>query len=169
MKNIETISEYKGIALPWDLFLIPDGPAVKARDNHGEYQVMTGLEGTGACWLCGADPGGKRYRRYCWGHGKIYYELFHWNYAVPAALERAGYLCENCGAAGDHSASLEVHHIIPLEGGPRLWTFLNLPWNLITFCHDCHLEIHAVMRPDGWDKILRKAESRGQLVLEGIV
>ncbi|KKL90868.1 hypothetical protein LCGC14_1900370 [marine sediment metagenome] len=168
---MQTISEYKGIALPWDLFLIPEGPAVKARDNHGEYQVMTGLEGTGTCWLCGADPGGKRYRRYCWGHGRIYYELFHWSYASPAAIERAGYCCENCGVkdVATRQGRLEVHHIIPLEGGPRLWTFLNLPWNLIAFCHDCHQEIHAVMRPNGWDKILWKAQDRGQLVLEGMV
>jgi len=158
------ISEYKGIALPWDLYRIPEGPMVQARDNHGLYHIMTGLEGTGTCWLCGADPGGKRYRRYCWGHGKIYYELFSWAYAAPAAIERAGYKCENCGSEG----SLEVHHIIPLEGGPRNWTFLNLPWNLITFCHGCHLEIHAIMRPDGWDRLVRKAQDRGQLVLEGI-
>lgn len=170
---IEAISEYKGIALPWDLYHIPEGPIVKARDRHGEYQVMTGLEGTGVCWLCGADPGGKQYRRYCWGHGKIYYELFHWSWAAPAALERADYRCENCGRAAYYHdqitpVKLEVHHIIPLEGGIRTWTFLNLPWNLIALCHDCHLEVHAAMRPDGWEKLIRKAEVRGQLALEGL-
>lgn len=170
---METISEYRGIALPWDLYRIPEGPLPTGRDAHGEYHVMTGLEGTGLCWLCGADPGGKRYRRYCWGHGKIYYELFSWSYASQAAIERADYRCENCGRAAyyyDHEnpVSLEVHHIIPLEGGPRNWTWLNVPWNLIALCHDCHLEIHAAMRPNGWEKILRKAEARGQLVLAGL-
>lgn len=176
MTGVEII-EYKGIELPWDLYHIPDDPPVKARDRHGEYQVMTGLEGTGVCWLCGADPGGKRYRRYCWGHGKIYYELFHWNYASAAALERDGYQCINCGAEGGYQKvydeyytkyNLEVHHIIPLEGGPRVWTFLNLPWNLITLCHTCHLEVHAIMRGDGFERVIRKAREKGQMVLEGI-
>lgn len=103
------VNEYEGISLPWDFFLIPEAPVQEGRDSHGKYFIMTGMEGSGNCWLCGADPGGKKYRRYCWGHGTLYCELFIWTYASPAALKRDDYKCRNCGG----HAGVEVHHIIP--------------------------------------------------------
>jgi hypothetical protein len=161
---MQGINEYEGITLPWDLYLIPDGPLVTGKDSHGKYFIMTGLEGSGKCWLCGADPGGKN-RRYCWGHGTRYCELFIWTYASSAALKRDHHRCRNCGGT---AGGIEVHHIIPLEGRSRFCTHYNLPWNLITLCHYCHMEIHTIMRPDGWTKLLTKAESRGQLIFEGL-
>jgi 5-methylcytosine-specific restriction endonuclease McrA len=160
------INEYKGIVLPWNIYPPPEGPILTGKDGHGTYHIMTGLEGTGVCWLCGSDPGGKRYRRYCWGHGTLYYELFCWNSAAPACIERAGHVCENCGKKHE---GFEVHHIIPLEGTERIWSYLNLPWNLICLCHECHMEVHAAMRGDGWDKLIRRAEKAGQLILDGFL
>jgi 5-methylcytosine-specific restriction endonuclease McrA len=44
---------------------------------------------------------------------------------------------------------LEVHHIVPLStiGYRPEFSAYHLPWNLVALCHECHLEIHAIMRP----------------------
>ena len=45
--------------------------------------------------------------------------------------------CELCNAAG----KLEVHHIFPrgMGGGGRL----DIPWNLLVVCRDCHQHCQA--------------------------
>jgi len=107
------------------------------------YFVLTGYEGTGRCFWCGAELTGKL-KRYCYGHMIEYYRYFEWPSARRWCCERQDGLCANCGLRLDYS--LEVHHIVPLNGSPRYFTAFNLPWNLIGFCHDHHQEIHAVMR-----------------------
>jgi len=125
------------------------------------YTVLTGYEGTGMYFWCGAELTG-RLKRYCRGHGKEYYRHFEWNSASQWALERAEYRCQNCGVAQEYindgyiiSTNLEVHHIVPLNGRPRFFSVFNLPWNLVALCHECHLEIHAIMRPP---KLIKPAQ-----------
>ena len=138
------------------------------------YVVLTGFENDDhRCFWCGVELTGSKLKRYCRGHMKEYYNHFMWIYASTEALKRADYRCENCGKKGAHSLgysgryNLEVHHIVPLEGNRRDFSAYNLPWNLIVLCHDCHLEIHAIMRPPPKEKESDYdiAVSKGQLVL----
>lgn len=133
--------------------------------GNTKYVVLTGYEGAGGCFWCGAELKGKL-KRYCYGHMKEYYNRFNWGYASWEAKERANWMCENCGRK---TGSLEVHHIIPLLGEPRFFSAYNLAWNLIAFCHECHLLIHVVMRealrraiPD----VFELARARGQVVMD---
>ena len=122
------------------------------RDSFGLFTVITGYEGDGRCFWCGEGIEGRR--RYCKGRKGCwtsYQEHFNWNYARDACLKRFGYRCANCGIKGRnlniHSAmtNLRVHHIVPLNGGNRAVSVYNIFWNLITLCHDCHIELHAIM------------------------
>ncbi|MHB8084353.1 MAG: HNH endonuclease [Dehalococcoidia bacterium] len=108
-----------------------------------------------------------RPRRYCpqRSHDEFlscfrqYWRYFEWGSAARWCLQRYDYKCANCGS----NRQLRVHHIIPLEGRPRLWTPYNQPWNLIALCHVCHMEVHEAMRPS--KDIFDLARVRGQLVL----
>lgn len=124
----------------------------RLRPDRAGYYRLTGFEETGRCWWCGAELTGRQ-RKYCRakhrneeGHWHIYYKHFSWSYARAWCIERQEGKCANCGK--EDWSSLEVHHIIPLEGNERQWTPFNLPWNLMGFCHECHLEAHAAMRPE---------------------
>jgi len=115
------------------------------------YTVLTGLEGTGGCFWCGEELKGKL-QRYCYGHMKLYYRHFEWGSAKAWCFERYGSRCANCGAAeafhySSSMTNLRAHHIVPLNGQDRAFSAFNLPWNLICLCHDCHMEVHAAMRP----------------------
>ena len=112
--------------------------------NGKGYLVLTGYEGTGRCFWCGGELRGKL-KHYCYGHMKEYYRHFEWQSARNWCCERQEGLCANCGT--HHGYSLEVHHIVPLKGEARYFSAFNLPWNLIGFCHECHQEIHRIMRP----------------------
>jgi 5-methylcytosine-specific restriction endonuclease McrA len=87
---------------------------------------------------------------------KEYYRHFVWGFARAWCIERQEGLCANCHCYfGDE---LEVHHIVPLNGGVRWLTPYNLPWNLIGFCHQDHLAVAAAMVPpknstvlDSWE------------------
>ncbi len=141
------------------------------------FTVLTGFEAIGGCFWCGGELEGKQ-RRYCKGHRDEYYRHFDWSTAGSWARKRAGNKCENCGieardipTIGPYFTSgYEVHHIVDLKGETRQFTAFNLPWNLICLCHNCHLEVHAAMRPppklppDSFERAIK----RGQLVLEGI-
>lgn len=137
---------------------------------HGiEYTILTGYESEkDICWWCGKPiVQGKRKAHYCRVRShddfvscfKQYHRHFNWGYAAEWALERAGYRCENCGCkennirwGGFIRTNLEVHHIVPLLGGSRFFSAYNLPWNLIVFCRDCHLEVGEAMRPPKLNK-----------------
>lgn len=137
----EGFATYKGVVLPWDYFSLADMGRLGLK--NGVISRMTGLETNSRnCWLCGAELK-LRQQRYCSGHGALYHELFDWNYARACAINRVR-CCENCGSDAD----LQVHHITPLEGRERYMSRYNLPWNLMVLCHDCHVEIHAVMNGD---------------------
>jgi len=134
------------------------------------YSVLTGYEGTGRCFWCGKEFDEKskaRHRHYCYGHMKEYYKHFEWLSARNWCCSRQDGLCANCDKR--YGYSLEVHHIVPLNGGPRYFTAFNLPWNLIGFCHECHREVHAAMRPpklhykynspDSWEEAIKIGQS----------
>lgn len=122
----------------------------ETKDAAGNtYHVFTSFEGMGGCWWCGAELHGRQ-KRYCregYGtdevHSRLYWRHFNWQSARNWCIQRYEYKCANCG---EKWGGLEAHHIIPLDGGGRAWSIFNLPWNLIAFCHECHQEIHAVMR-----------------------
>ncbi len=61
-----------------------------------------------------------------------------WGELRRQALERDGYRCGNCGM---NTATLHVHHIVPLSRGGT-----NSLGNLWTLCEDCHKLIHPHMR-----------------------
>lgn len=137
----------------WDTF--------RDHDSFGWFTVITGYEGTGHCFWCGDDIEGRR--RYCAGHKGCwtrYQEHFAWGYAKARCLKRYDYKCANCGRIGvnlymgEDITNLRVHHIIPLNGEERAVSVYNIFWNLICLCHDCHMELHTIMRPPKIDKNL---------------
>lgn len=136
------------------------------RDTYGEYTIITGFEGTGGCFWCGKELEGRR--RFCGhrsGHWTLYNNLFFWGFARYECLERYDWHCANCVSAYQP----EVHHIIPLEGEARSVSPFNIGWNLICLCHNCHQEIHAVMREllkPAVKDMFELARERGQLVFE---
>ena len=146
------------------------------RDSFGSFTVITGFEGTGRCFWCGEEIEGRR--RYCRGRKGCwtkYQEHYSWGYAKYECLKRSGYKCANCGRKGinlqmgEAMTNLRAHHIIPLNGGERAVSVYNIFWNLICLCHDCHMELHAIMRPPKLDKELafdswEEAVKAGQLV-----
>lgn len=147
------------------------------QDSFGTFQIITGFEGIGGCFWCGKELEG--HRRFCGhrsGHWTLYANHFYWGYARAWCFERYDYACANCGhhvpvPHGDHPSwytqGLEAHHIIPLEGGNRSCSVFNVPWNLICFCHYCHLLIHALMRESSQSTVLDVfdlALARGQFV-----
>jgi len=137
------------------------------------YTVLTGFEDTGLCFWCGGVLKGKL-KRYCRGHMTEYYRHFEWASARRWCIERQDGRCANCGIKQgsvigiNHNGwkmlqgALEVHHIIPLCGEKRYFSAFNLPWNLIGFCHDCHQEVHAVMREASKPDPFALAIARGQ-------
>jgi 5-methylcytosine-specific restriction endonuclease McrA len=142
--------------------------------NGTSYQVLTGHEAPPAdgvrwCFWCGEILAGRNLR-YCRGHMRLYYEHFEWSRASWLCWKRQDGRCANCGcepgllqpisswSVGRSAA--ETHHIVPLKGARRDFSAFNLPWNLIGLCHDCHLEVHAAMRPapkrppSGYDRLV---------------
>lgn len=121
---------------------------------------FTGNEDAGVCWYCGSDLPPRR-RRWCSDTcEQTYWETWHWNSASLACARRDNDICQNCHRRknhrwGEEQVSLEVHHLIPMNGEERSWSRLNEPSNLVTLCHECHLLAHAEMR----------LEARGQKVV----
>lgn len=119
--------------------------------------VCTGYENQGICAMCGG-PLGKSRRIYCCEDCATQYRnLFYWPWAKYEAIKTAHHKCQRCGITGlgyfnthraglrpcDPSPTLEVHHIIPLNGAVRTWHPLNIPPNLLVVCHDCHVLLHT--------------------------
>jgi len=134
------------------------------RDRYGEYYLLTGLEEKTHCFWCGtAVKGGRRYC--CEEHHELYLENFRWPEASSACLKRYGGKCGDCGKPTKWASDMRVHHIIPLDGGYRLWNILNQPDNLIALCPACHGKRHSSLPKTK----VEQAVDRGQLVFEGIL
>ena len=148
----------------WDTF--------REHDRYGWFTVITGYEGTGRCFWCGDEIEGRRRfcrgRKGCWTR---YQEHFRWGYASVECLKLSGYTCANCGlelypAYWKGTRRLEIHHIIPLNGEDRTVSVYNIFWNLICLCHDCHMELHSIMRPPRLDNN-RKPDTWNEAVKVG--
>ncbi|MDD5288426.1 MAG: HNH endonuclease signature motif containing protein [Dehalococcoidales bacterium] len=114
------------------------------KDSYGFYKVITGNEGSGRCWWCGADFPDTHARRYCSRKCRGNYQNnFYWTWASNAALRRDGYRCQECGVRGKRR--LQVHHLVPLKGSNRIISVLNKPENLIVLCKKCHRKRHQTV------------------------
>lgn len=112
------------------------------RDSYGPYKSITGHEGSGKCWWCGALFPDTRARRYCSVTcRRRYQDTYYWSWASAAAMRRARYRCKECGLKGKRR--LDVHHIVPLNGADRMANPLNHRDNLVVLCKRCHLKRHA--------------------------
>lgn len=114
----------------------------------------------GICWWCGGELPPRR-RRYCCNDcANEYWRHFNWWDASAWAREREK-CCRDCGSPPplpawlDGIHSLDVHHIIPLNGQRRDWNILNLPENLVVLCRSCHFKRQ---RNNSLDKKFIKAE-----------
>ncbi len=118
-------------------------------DSDGYFFKFTGHEEKGRCFWCGEPLSGRK-RRYCSKqHAYLYLTFFHWPEACTNVYRRIydpyrGYVCEICEDAfvGD---SIQIHHIIPLNGEDRGWNDKNRPENLLGLCKDCHRETHRAL------------------------
>lgn len=132
------------------------------KDYFGEYQILAGYEGSGKCWWCGDDFPDKRARRYCSEQcADNYRRHFYWAWAVPWALERAGYKCQECSKRG----GLEVHHREPLSDEVRYCNIKNKPENLVVLCRQCHGKAHTTPKLT----VYELAEIQGQSVMELVI
>lgn len=127
------------------------GTAFGGRDGH-RWWYCTGYEGVaGVCWWCGHPFESKRPRHCCCAnHTAEYDRHFEWGKASRWALARMDATCQECGRKRGYSgyrtkgyglaykSDVEVHHIIPLNGGNRFYSVLNCPCNLTVLCLDCH-------------------------------
>jgi hypothetical protein len=114
------------------------------KDSFGIYKNLTGNEGSGKCWWCGANYPDTHARRYCSEKCRTNYQNnFYWLWASNAALKRAGYRCQDCGVRGKRR--LQVHHLTPLNGSDRIINALNRHENLIVLCKKCHRKRHQMM------------------------
>jgi len=139
------------------------------------YIHFTGFEESGVCWYCGSELKGRQ-RRWCSEVCRdAYWGTWNWLFASKACAQRNNHTCENCHRKeshkyGEEQVSLEIHHIIPIGGEDRSWHKLNERENLLCLCHECHKEIHKIMRPpkmgykppDSWEE----ARKAGQEVME---
>lgn len=76
---------------------------------------------------------------------KGFYHTGAWQRVRLLALQRDGYLCQDClekmerGETDRVNRADTVHHIIPLEARPDLGLCLS---NLRSICRDCHAQEH---------------------------
>jgi 5-methylcytosine-specific restriction endonuclease McrA len=121
----------------------------KGSDRWGDFFNLSGNEANGHCFWCGAETK----RRYCSKqHAYLYLTYYRWSEACGNVHRRIydpvrkACVCEKCGNGENTGySSIEIHHIIPLNGEDRNWNVLNIPDNLIGLCKACHIEIHKAM------------------------
>lgn len=129
------------------------------RDRFGTYRLLTGHEGPGRCFWCGAGVDGRR--RYCCGeHTDLYWRHFIWSWAARWCLDRHGHTCVDCG-----ETAVLAHHVVPLAGSSRVANILNRPENVVALCNSCHGKRHTGPKAD----VLEAARERGQFVFEGLL
>lgn len=71
-----------------------------------------------------------------WRGGYIDNRGENWQIQRVKALDRDGYICQNCGSI----ENLDVHHIVPYRYFDDYIEANDLD-NLITFCHSCHMGV----------------------------
>lgn len=97
-----------------------------------------GPNGQGRCEWCGQHRRGRK--RWCsTACGIFYASNHHWATARQATLDRDGYRCQRCV----HPQPLlrpEVHHLVPVGKLGYTHGCQHHQSNLITVCHDHHIE-----------------------------
>jgi len=138
-------------------------------DRWGYFHNFTGNEEKGHCFWCGIET--KR-GRYCSKQHAYLYRTFYCKDEAYANVYRRiydpirkGYICEKCNNGFGNRFSIDVHHIMPINGGDRYWNILNRPENLLGLCHECHKETHRIMFKF---KVGRKVkiETENRLIIE---
>lgn len=69
------------------------------------------------------------------------------------ALQKAGYICENCGngtfiARSTGNNFMEPHHLIPISCQGNYSVTIDITSNLICLCPNCHSKIHYGQKTD---------------------
>lgn len=69
------------------------------------------------------------------------------------ALQKAGYICENCGkgtftARSTGNNFMEPHHLIPISYQGNYSNTIDITSNLICLCPNCHSQIHYGLKSD---------------------
>ncbi len=69
------------------------------------------------------------------------------------ALQKAGYICENCGngtfiARSTGNNFMEPHHLIPISCQSNYPVNIDITSNLICLCPNCHSKIHYGLKSD---------------------
>lgn len=60
--------------------------------------------------------------------------------------------CERCSEQGFVKVATEVHHILPIESGLNTMEMRRLAFtfsNLMSVCHQCHVDLHDAMGRTG--------------------
>ena len=164
----------------------------QGNDTYGNFTIVTGFEGTGGCFWCGKELPEGRHRRYCPERShkdfiscyRLYQNFFAWPDASSWCLRRYEHRCAFCGKEeeiiedgfrhGYHS-NLEVHHIFPLKGKPRVISPYNVQWNLLPLCHEHHQIVHALLRifiagnTASRVDVFKLAQANGQSVMESFI
>lgn len=110
-----------------------------------------------ACRVCAGALSGRQ-RVYCSSACSREWDVNHaWGFASAEALRRAEFRCSACGAKEELNrqpaiksyfhhpvvSSLEVHHVVPLQGRYRSTTCMNHQENLQVLCSACHQNVTA--------------------------
>lgn len=68
-------------------------------------------------------------------------------------------LCEECRNRGIYTSATEVHHRVPVESARTETAMRKLaydPANLVSLCHECHIEAHKALHSRGKEVIKNK-------------
>jgi len=122
---------------------------MKSRDRWGRYFDFSGHEEKGHCFWCGVVV---KNSRYCSKqHAYLYLTFYHWHEACINVYRRIydpvrrGNVCEKCNEVFIGDNTIDIHHIIPVNGEVRNWNIKNRPENLLGLCKACHIETHRIL------------------------
>ena len=92
-----------------------------------------------------------------------FYTSQKWRHKRDMILRRDGYQCQLSKRFGKNVPAQNVHHIFPREEFPE-YTWES--WNLISLCHDKHMEMHIAttgeLSDEGIDLLRRTARKFGK-------
>lgn len=78
-------------------------------------------------------------------------------------------LCECCMQKGKATLATEVHHVIPVESVTTTQQMTHLMFdfeNLMSVCHDCHVDIHRDMFSHTKDNVKKANRKRTQRFID---
>lgn len=90
-----------------------------------------------------------------------------WRNLRIATLKKRPY-CEGCKEKDLIVGATEVHHIVPVETGAsddEKEKLMFDPMNLRSLCHDCHMQLHRLMRIHTKETVKARQRQRLETVL----